>query len=60
MGQVKVYLEIRMFRRTRRVVGRAVRTAGASALEEPLVQYSEEPVNWASQVHLLALLLQSQ
>ena len=59
-GQIKVCLEIRMFRRTRRAVGRAVRMAGAIALEEPLAQYSEEPVNWDGQVNLLAPLLQSQ
>ena len=60
MSQVKVCLEIQRFRSTRRVMGRAVWMAGASALEEAHALCSEEQVNWGKQVHLKALLLQSQ
>ena len=60
MSQVKVCLEIRRFWRKRRAMGRAVHRAGANVLEEPLAQCSEEQVNWGDQVHLKALVLQSQ
>ena len=35
MSPLKVCVEIRRFRRTRRAMGRAIRMAGASVLEEP-------------------------
>ena len=60
MSQVKVCLENRRYRRSRRAMGRAVWMAGASALEEPRAQCLEEKVTWGDQVHLKALLLQSQ